>query len=283
MIEIPIIRSERKMRLPSTQLRPRLADHRFSQAWKLLALPLLLFIALPLMSLFARTSPASLLANLNERQVVQAASLSLVTSLTSTLITLVFGTPVAYLLARRRFRFYRVMDTLIDLPTVLPPSVAGVALLMAFGRRGLFGEWLAAAGISLPFTVVAVVMAQTFIAASLYVKAAAIGFAAIDPELRQAAALDGAGRWQIFRYVVLPLAWMALLSGGVMTWARALGEFGATIIFAGNFPGRTQTMPMAIYLGFEVNINLAITLAVILLTISFLSILVIKAFSQPES
>ncbi len=260
----------------STQLRPNTFDHWLDQAWKLLTLPLLLFIALPLMSLFARTSPASLLANLDERQVIQAASLSLVTSLTSTLITLVFGTPVAYLLARRRFRFYRVVDTLIDLPTVLPPSVAGVALLMAFGRRGLFGGWLATAGINLPFTVVAVVMAQTFIAASLYVKAAAIGFAGIDPELRQAAALDGAGRWQIFRYVVLPLAWMALLSGGVMTWARALGEFGATIIFAGNFPGRTQTMPLAIYIGFEIDLNVALTLAIVLICFSFLTLIVVK-------
>ena len=186
------------------------------------------------------------------------------------------GTPVAYLLSQRHFRFYHVVDTIIDLPTVLPPSVAGVALLMAFGRRGLFGAWLTAMGISIPFTVIAVIMAQTFIAAPLYVKAATIGFGSIDSELRQAAALDGANRWQIFRYVDLPLSWMALLSGSVMTWARAMGEFGATIIFAGNYPGRTQTMPLAIYIGFEIDLNVALTLAVILICFSFLTLLIVK-------
>jgi molybdate transport system permease protein len=247
-----------------------------NQSWKLLSLPLLLFIGLTLISLFTRTSLTNLLANLDQHQVAQAISLSLATSLTTTLCTLVFGTPVAYLLAQRRFRFYRLVDTLIDLPVVLPPSVAGVALLMAFGRRGLLGAWLSAAGISIPFTFVAVIMAQTFIAAPLYVKAAAIGFAGIDSELKQAAALDGADRWQIFRHIVLPLAWVALLSGSVMTWARALGEFGATIIFAGNFPGRTQTMPLAIYLGFEIDLNVALTLAIILLCLSFLVLVVVK-------
>ncbi len=267
---------ERKIDEVSTQPRPKPFDRWLNQTWKLLTLPLLLLIALPLISLFARTSPASLLANLNQRQVVQAAGLSLATSLTSTLITLAFGTPVAYWLARRRSRFYHIVDTLIDLPTVLPPSVAGVALLMAFGRRGLLGGALAAAGISLPFTAVAVIMAQTFIASPLYVKAATIGFAGIDPELKQAAALDGAGRRQIFRYIILPLSWMALLSGSVMTWARALGEFGATIIFAGNFPGRTQTMPLAIYIGFEIDLNVALTLAIILICFSFLTLVVVK-------
>jgi molybdate transport system permease protein len=188
------------------------------------------------------------------------------------------GTPVAYLLSKRHFRFYRLVDTLIDLPTVLPPAVAGVALLMAFGRRGLFGPWLEIAGINIPFTVIAVVMAQTFLAAPFYVKAAAIGFSAIGPELKEAAALDGANRWQIFRYVTLPLSWMALLSGSVMTWARALGEFGATIIFAGNFPGRTQTMPLAIYIGFEIDLNVALTLAIILISFSFLTLVIVKGF-----
>jgi len=131
-------------------------------------------------------------------------------------------------------------------------------------------------GFSIPFTVIAVIMAQTFVAASLYVKAAAIGFAAIDPELKQAAALDGASRWQVFRFVTLPLSWMSLLSGSVMTWARALGEFGATIIFAGNFPGRTQTMPLAIYIGFEVDINITIALSIILIFFSFFTLLVVK-------
>lgn len=244
--------------------------------WGLLSLPLLLFIAIPLISLLARTSPTDFFNNLNQSQVIQAVSLSLGSSVITTLVTLVAGTPVAYLLSRQDFKFYRVIDTMIDLPTVLPPSVAGVALLLAFGRKGLFGPVLASLGINIPFTIVAVVLAQTFIAAPLYIKAAAIGFSAIDPELRQAASLDGANRWQIFRYVVLPLSWMSLVSGSVMTWARALGEFGATIIFAGNFPGRTQTMPLAIYIGFELDLNVALTLATILICFSFLTLVIVK-------
>ncbi|MEA4906796.1 MAG: ABC transporter permease [Anaerolineaceae bacterium] len=263
-------------------LRSSTRQHRFARwldgSWQLLALPMILFIALPILALIASATQLDLFANLDERQVIQAVSLSLVTTLCTTLVTLVFGTPVAYLLSRRQFRYSHVIDTLIDLPTVLPPSVAGIALLMAFGRRGLLGAWIAAAGIQIPFTMLAVIMAQTFIAAPFYVKAAAIGFGGIDPELKHAAALDGAGRWQILRYIVLPLSWTALLSGSVMTWARALGEFGATIIFAGNFPGRTQTMPLAIYIGFEIDLNVALTLAIILIFFSFLTLLIVKGF-----
>jgi len=246
--------------------------------WKILALPLLAFIAIPLIALFLRVSPASFLANLNRTQVIQAINLSLLTSLITTGVTLLLGTPVAYLLAQRRSRLTRMVDTLIDLPTILPPSVAGVALLMAFGRRGLLGPFFTTLGLNIPFTMLAVIMAQTFIAAPYYVKAATIGFPSIDLELKQAAELDGASRWQIFRHIVLPLSWTALVSGSVMTWARALGEFGATIIFAGNFPGRTQTMPLAIYLGFEIDLDVALTLAVILVCYSFLTLIIVKGF-----
>lgn len=244
--------------------------------WRLLALPLLVFLAFPLLALFLRTSPASFWAGFNRAQVFQAIELSTFTSVITTFVTLVLGTPVAYLLSQRRFRWHRLIDTLIDLPTVLPPSVAGVALLMAFGRRGLFGPMLENLGISLPFTLAAVIIAQTFIASPYYVKAATLGFSAIDLELKQAAALDGANGWQVFRHIVLPLSWMSLLSGGVMTWARALGEFGATIIFAGNFPGRTQTMPLAIYIGFEIDLNVALTLSIVLVCFSFLTLVFVK-------
>jgi len=252
------------------------ASSRSFQFWKILALPLLLFIAIPLVALFAHVSITDLMKNLNQRQVIEAISLSLVTSFTATFITLIFGTPVAYLLAQRRSRSHRLVDTLIDLPLVLPPSVAGVALLMAFGRNGMIGGWLSAIGIEIPFTMTAVIMAQVFIASPFYVKAASIGFSAIDPELKQAASLDGAGNWRIFREIDLPLSRMALLSGSVMTWARALGEFGATIIFAGNFPGRTQTMPLAIYMGFEIDMEVALTLSVILIGLSFLTLIIVK-------
>lgn len=187
-------------------------DQQIKQAWKLLTLPLLLFIALPVFSIFLKTSVADLFTTLNHSQVVQAISLSLLTSLATTLVTLIAGTPVAYLLSQRRPPFHHFVDTLIDLPTVLPPSVAGIALLMTFGRKGLLGPVLAPIGISIPFTVIAVIMAQTFVAAPFYVKAAAIGFASIEPELHQAAALDGANRWQIFRYIILPISWAALLT-----------------------------------------------------------------------
>lgn len=248
------------------------------QPWKLLSLPMLLFLAVPILALFIHTSPANLMKNLNERQVTQAISLSLATSSVTTLITLVIGTPVAYLLGTRRFKGYHIVDTLIDIPTVLPPSVAGVALLMAFGRRGLVGTLLADKGITIPFTFIAVVMAQLFIASPLYVRSATVGFSRIEKELKQAAALDGANRWQVFRYIIMPLSGNALLSGGVMTWARALGEFGATIIFAGNFPGRTQTMPLAIYIGFEIELNIALTLSIILICFSFLTLILVKGF-----
>jgi molybdate transport system permease protein len=151
-----------------------------------------------------------------------------------------------------------------------------VALLMAFGRRGLVGAWLASLGITLPFTPLAVVLAQSFIAAPLYIKSATLGFTGVDCELRRAAALDGANRWQTFRYIIIPMSWNALLSGIVMTWARALGEFGATIIFAGNFPGRTQTMPLAIYIGFELDISAALALSAILIGLSFVVLAIVK-------
>ena len=252
------------------------------ELWWLLSVPLLFFLALPLVALFLRTSPAHLLANLSDPQVIQAVSLSLVTTLLTLAVTLIFGTPVAYLLARWDFPFRRVIDTLLDLPTVLPPSVAGIALLMAFGRRGLLGDWFEVLGIQIAFSQAAVVLAQTFIAAPFFVKAAILGFASVEPELEQAAALDGASGWQVFRRITLPLSWTALISGSVMTWARALGEFGATIIFAGNYPGRTQTMPLAIYIGFELDLDVALTLSVILVGCSFLVLMVVKGLLQRD-
>ncbi len=240
------------------------------------SLPLLLFLALPLAALVLRVSPANVLANVLDRTVAQAIGLSMATTAITTVVTIAAGTPIAYLLARRRFRGWAAVDTLIDLPMVLPPSVAGIALLVAFGRRGLLGPVLADLGIEVAFTQAAVVLAQTFVAAPFYVKAAMVGFAGVERELEQAAALDGASGRQVFRYVTLPLSGTALVGGAVMTWARALGEFGATIIFAGNFPGRTQTMPLAIYLGFEMELNVALTLAVILLALSFAVLFVVK-------
>jgi molybdate transport system permease protein len=270
---LPWSRRSQQSTLPTARLR---------EAWWLLSLPLLLFLALPVAAMFLRMPPDQLLANLAETQVIQAISLSMLTTCITLVITVIFGTPVAYLLGRYNFPLRRAVDTLVDLPTVLPPSVAGVALLMAFGRRGLIGEWLEVGGLHIAFTQVAVILAQTFIAAPFYVKAAMLGFAGVDRDLEQAAALDGASSWQAFRFVTLPLARTALFSGAVMTWARALGEFGATIIFAGNYPGRTQTMPLAIYIGFELDLDIALTLSVILVSCSFVVLLVVKGLLQRE-
>jgi molybdate transport system permease protein len=190
--------------------------------------------------------------------------------------------PLAYLLARRRFRGQRLVEVLIDLPTVLPPAVAGLALLMAFGRRGLIGSWLQTLGIEIAFTPVAVMMAQMFVAAPYYIKTASVGLAGVSDDLECAAALDGAGTLQVLRYITLPLAWRGIVGGIVLCWARALGEFGATIIFAGNYPGRTQTMPLAVYLGFEIDLNLALTLGVILLVLSFGILLTVRAILRDE-
>lgn len=270
---LPWTRRSQQSTLPPLRLRT---------TWWLLSLPLLFFLALPVVAMVLRTPPDQLLANLTEAVVIQAISLSLLTTTITLIITIIFGTPVAYLLARYDFPFRRVVDTLLDLPTVLPPSVAGIALLMAFGRRGLIGEWLEIGGIHIAFTQVAVILAQTFIAAPFYVKAAMLGFGSVSRDLEQAAALDGASSRQVFRLVTLPLSWGALLSGAVMTWARALGEFGATIIFAGNYPGRTQTMPLAIYLGFELDLDIALTLSVILVGCSFAVLMIVKVLLQRE-
>ncbi|MEI7643564.1 MAG: ABC transporter permease [Chloroflexales bacterium] len=243
----------------------------------LASLPMLAYLLLPLLAMILRVNPSAFLANLTSPEVGQAIWLSIVTTACSTALGLGFGTPLAYLLARRRFRGRSLLDTLIELPMVLPPSVAGIALLIAFGRRGMIGAWLNDVGLSIAFTTVAVVFAQTFVAAPFYIKTAIAGFAGVERELEHAAMIDGATSAQVFVWITLPLAWHVLLGGLVMSWARALGEFGATIIFAGNFPGRTQTMPLAIYLGFELDLDIALTLALILLGASFLVLWIVKA------
>lgn len=249
----------------------------------LASLPMLAFLLVPIVVMISRVRPEDLAANLANPEVGQAIWLSLTTTAASTALGLLLGTPLAYLLARRRFRGHGLLDTLVDLPMVLPPSVAGIALLLAFGRRGVIGAWLDDAGISIAFTSVAVVLAQTFVAAPFYIKTAVAGFDGVERELEQAAMVDGGGPWQVFTRITLPLCWPVLLGGLVMSWARALGEFGATIIFAGNFPGRTQTMPLAIYLGFELDLSLALTLSVILLVVSYLVLFIVKGLLRQRA
>jgi molybdate transport system permease protein len=183
------------------------------------------------------------------------------------------GTPLAYLLARRRFRGKWLVDVAVDLPLVLPPVVAGVALLMAFGRRGMFGPGLQLFGVELPFTLAAVVLAQIFVAAPFYVRSARVGFAAIEPAVEEAAAIDGASAWQTFRWVTLPLAAPGVAGGAVLCFGRAVSEFGATLMFAGNFMGTTQTMSLAIMQAMESDLAAALALSVLLVIVSGLVLL----------
>ncbi|HKC75778.1 MAG TPA: ABC transporter permease [Chloroflexota bacterium] len=242
-----------------------------------LAALLLLFIVLPLVALFLRTTPASLLSGLRDPTAVSALVLSLETTAITLALALVLGTPAAYLLARGQFPGKRLLDSLVDLPIVVPPAVAGVALLMAFGRQGLLGPALNALGIHLPFSTAAVVLAQLFVACPYYVRAARAGFLGVDRTLEDASATLGYGGWGTFQRVTVPLTLPALVGGAVLTWARALGEFGATIMFAGNLMGVTQTMPLAVYLGLESgDLDGAVALSVLLVLVSLLVLLVVR-------
>ncbi len=242
------------------------------------ALILTLFLTLPLLAIILRTLPVGPKAWMDPAT-LDALGLSLITATLSAFLAVVVGTPVAYLLAREDLPGKSLVDTLVDLPMVLPPAVAGLALLMAFGRRGLLGPALSAIGIELPFTTAAVVMAETFVAAPFYVRAAKAGFAGVDRGLEQMSALLGVSNLATFFRITLPLAGPSLFGGVLMTWARALGEFGATIMFAGNFQGRTQTMPLAIYVGLESNLDSALALSVILIVVSFGILAIVRAKS----
>jgi molybdate transport system permease protein len=232
------------------------------------SLLLLLLLGLPIMAVFWKSIGADFFTYAFAPTALSALRLSLMTSSLSTLLAIAAGMPLAYILARWRFRGKTALELLVDLPVVLPPSVAGLALLIAFGRQGVFGQWLFSLGISLPFTTTAVVMAQTFVAAPLFVRSAKVGFAEIDPQLEEAAVVEGAGELKLFRFVMLPLAWRSLLTGTILSWTRALGEFGATILFAGNLEGKTQTMPLAIFLGLERSLGVALALSVLLVVVS---------------
>ncbi|MGP6157354.1 MAG: ABC transporter permease [Vulcanimicrobiaceae bacterium] len=238
---------------------------------------LLAFILAPLAALVLRTSPAAFFAALQRSDVLTALRLSCVTTLVTLLCAIALGTPAAYLLARFSFPGRRVVDALVDLPIVVPPAVAGVALLIAFGRRGLFAPLLDTFGIQLSFTTAAVVLAQLFVSSPFYVRSARAGFLAVDRRLEEASATLGSSRLATFWRVTIPLALPSLIGGAVLTWARALGEFGATIMFAGNLMGVSQTMPLAVYLNLESgDLSTALALSLILVTASLAVLLVVR-------
>jgi molybdate transport system permease protein len=230
---------------------------------------LLGFLALPVVALFATTGPRALLAGLANPVVKPALALSLRTTGIATALVVLTGTPLAYYLARTRGRVSAAVATFIKLPVVIPPAVAGIALLRAFGRRGLLGPALDAAGIEVAFTSAAVIMAQVFVSAPFFVESATAAFAAIDPALLAVARTMGARPARVAFRIVLPLGARGLLAGAALAWARALGEFGATLMFAGNATGRTQTLPLAVYTALESDVDAAQALAVLLVVVAF--------------
>ncbi|NMA10343.1 ABC transporter permease [Methanoculleus chikugoensis] len=240
----------------------------------------LLFITLPVVSLFLRISPEAFLSSLTEPVVLDALSLSFVTATVSTVIVVLFGTPLALVNARHDYRGRELVDTLTDLPIVLPPAVAGLALLMAFGRRGVIGQYLDIFGIHIGFTTIAVILAQVFVASPFYIRQARASFETVDRLYEDAARTLGASRMTVALRITIPLAWGGLVSGAILSFARALGEFGATIMFAGNFQGRTQTMPLAIYTTMQGDMNAAISLSIILVVISFAVISAVKIVTR---
>ena len=229
----------------------------------------LTFLVLPLLGLLQRVPWSTLVSRLGEPGILIALRLSLVTATIATAVCVVVGVPLAWLLARADFPGRGLVRALVTVPLVLPPVVGGVALLLVFGRRGLLGPWLDSTfGITLPFTTAGVVMAEAFVAMPFLVIAVEGALRGADSRYEEAAATLGAGRWTAFRRVTLPLIAPGVAAGAVLCWARALGEFGATITFAGNFPGRTQTMPLAVYLALEQDLPSAIVLSLVLLAAS---------------
>ncbi|MFL6073905.1 MAG: ABC transporter permease [Mycobacteriales bacterium] len=227
------------------------------------------FLVLPLVGLLVRAPWSSLPRRLTAPGVLDALRLSLVTATAATAVSIVFGVPLAWLLARARFPGLRLVRALVTLPLVLPPVVGGVALLLVLGRRGLVGSWLDSAfGVTLPFSTPGVVVAEAFVAMPFLVISVEGALRGADQRYEEAAATLGASRWTAFRRVTLPLVAPGVAAGAVLCWARALGEFGATITFAGNFPGRTRTMPLAVYLALETDPADAVVLSLLLLAVS---------------
>lgn len=240
----------------------------------------LAFLFLPLLSVFLTKSPLEIIADLNTGVAYQALVLSLQTTLVSLAITVVFGTPLALWVAKSTFRGKRFLEVALQMPIVSPPAVAGVGLLLIFGSAGLLGETFSVFGVSVAFTVAAVVMAQTFIAAPFYIMMARQAFEAVDDELLVVSRTLGVTPWRTFWRVMVPLSLPGLLSGAALSLARALGEFGATIVFAGNLPGSTQTMPLAIFTVMQSDFEVAVSISALLLSVAFILLLLVSLINR---
>jgi molybdate transport system permease protein len=239
-----------------------------------------LFLSLPLVALLLRVTPDLLATYIPNETVQKALWLSIATSTITTAIVIIIGTPAAYFHSRSHYLGKFFVDTLIDLPLVLPPAVAGLALLLLFGRTGLLGRYLNVLGIDIAFTTVAVVLAQIFVASPFYIRQAKALFEQLDPAYEETAKTLGSSSLRTFLFIILPLCATGLTSGAIMTFARALGEFGATIMFAGNLPGVTQTMPLAIYAAMQGDFDVAITISVLLVAISLTIMLTVKLLTE---
>lgn len=248
-----------------------------------LILSVTLYLALPIVALFFRIPPDLFFTTLSNPQVMSALWLSLMTSVISLAIVILIGTPFAYVHTRCTYPGKILVDTLIDLPLVLPPAVAGVALLILYGRVGLLGRYFNMLGISIAFTTLAVIMAQIFVASPFYLRQAKSLFEQFDLSYEHAARTLGASPLRTFLTITLPLTAGGLVSGAVMTFGRALGEFGATIMFAGNLPGVTQTMPLAVYVGMEGNLTIGLTISILLVIISFVIMIAVRYLAYREA
>lgn len=238
---------------------------------------LVAFLALPLLALFTGSTASDFQAGLRHPLVWPALRLSLYTTSVSLLLVVLLGTPLAWSLARARGSLARAVETAVQLPIVVPPAVAGVAMLLAFGRRGLLAGWLYPEGWSVTFTTTAVVMAEVFVSAPFFVQAATSAFRRLDPQLLTVARTFGASPFRVFFRVALPLAAPGLVAGAAMSWARSLGEFGATLMFAGNLQGRTQTLPLAIYTALESDLRAAQALSIVLVVVAFSLLVFVRA------
>jgi len=236
----------------------------------------LAFLLLPIVAIFAELSPGDLRDGLTSEVTRDALRVTVETNLVAMALIILFGTPTAYLLATRRFRGKALLVTLVELPLVLPPAVAGIGLLAAFGRLGLLGGTLDGLGIDIAFTKVAVVLAVTFVASPFYVRTAIAAFEAVDPDLVSASRTLGAGPGRTFARVALPLAGGGLGAGAALAFARGLGEFGATIMFAGSLKGVTQTLSLAVYQEFDVEFDNALAIGALLVVASALILLMAK-------
>jgi len=242
----------------------------------LLGAPLLLLISFSILALFLGTSPSEIAAQLRDSNAQDAIILSLKTTLASLVAVVMFGTGVALAIHRSPVWLASILEVIVTLPAIMPPSVAGIALLLAFGRQGLLGSHFDALGIRIAFTPLAVVMAQAFVATPFYVRELANALGAVDPDVLDAARIDGAGPSRIAGSILLPISAPFIVGGATLAWARSVGEFGATILFAGNLPGVTQTVPLAIYIGFESNLELAKALAVVLMLCAILVLVLLR-------